>query len=47
MNTEFLFELLNLKIFAIIVLIILLLFLAYKEFFKKRKTGFHKLISMF
>ena len=42
MNTEFLFELLNLKIFAIIVLIILLLFLAYKEFFKKNKTDVEK-----
>lgn len=42
MNTEFLFEFLNLKIFAIIVLIILLLFLAYKEFFKKNKTDVEK-----
>lgn len=38
MNTDFVFEFLNLKMFAILILFILLLFLAYKEFFKKNKS---------
>lgn len=42
MNTDFLFEFLNLKIFAILILFFLILFLVYKEFFKKNKSSSNK-----